>query len=500
MNNSLEKLMDICNQYDISQIKLYFDKADSFKLTKKFINRFNKLNKKAIKEFPYDITYKAVFYGDNSNYDTPILYRLEFSGYGVAPTFMCELTYDEFLKLLNNFEYNGNEWVRNDEFLAESNNKINEAIMDNYNDVLKYIISNLNDMREEMDSTLSYMYKYRMPFQQADRGNKLESAILSAISDYEVDNDYEEDEILDRILSERDLEDIFFDVVDNLDKQPINENLDEEKVESIEPELLSAILRRHGWSYFSTSEWVNNVTGQEYIRYVCSKDRKDASDRFEVFYDIRRHASYPQGIKLQTAQYNAAPEVTHMAIEVEVFTPDAEQLDLFDSKRIKLDKNDKAILESLLKKYKAHDINGTIDKLNEETGTYYYDDKGNRHLKWIDDDTNEEIDSIVDDDITSENDNKVNYNNTSFDDSDDVYDDSEMDIHKELANELLHLQSELLYYKNMHKAVMSDMENDPDVINDLDGNVAQKYGFRLGEIEDQIDDINRQIAYIKEFK
>ena len=94
----------------------------------------------------------------------------------------------------------------------------------NYNAILKYIIENLSDYREEIESTLSYIYKYRMSFQQADRGGKLEDTIMSAISDYEVDNDYEHDEILDQLLSEYDLEDIFFDAIDKMDKS-VNESM-----------------------------------------------------------------------------------------------------------------------------------------------------------------------------------------------------------------------------------------------------------------------------------
>ena len=93
----------------------------------------------------------------------------------------------------------------------------------NYNTVLKYIIENLSDYREEIESTLSYIYKYRMSFQQADRGGKLEDTIMAAISDYEVDNDYERDEILDQLLSEYDLEDLFFDAIDKMDRN-VNEN------------------------------------------------------------------------------------------------------------------------------------------------------------------------------------------------------------------------------------------------------------------------------------
>lgn len=93
----------------------------------------------------------------------------------------------------------------------------------NYNDVLKYIIENLSDYREEIESTLNYIYKYRLSFSQADRGGKLKDTIMSAISDYEVDNDYKRDEILDQLLSEYDLEDIFFDAIDKMDKN-VNES------------------------------------------------------------------------------------------------------------------------------------------------------------------------------------------------------------------------------------------------------------------------------------
>lgn len=153
--------------------------------------------------------------------------------------------------------------------------------MDNYNEVLKYIISNLNDMREEIDSTLSYMYKYRIPFQQADRGNSLESAILSAINDYEIDNDYEEDEILDEILSEKDLEDIFFDVVDNLDKQPI---LRKDK------ELLESLTRKYGKRYILRT--LNESGDTERGQYMIGRlHRRSAQRSAEDDYYRRRNIS-----------------------------------------------------------------------------------------------------------------------------------------------------------------------------------------------------------------
>lgn len=93
----------------------------------------------------------------------------------------------------------------------------------NYNDVLKYIIENLSNYREEIESALNYIYRYRLSFSQADRGGKLEDTIMAAISDYEIDNDYEKDEILDQLLEEYDLEDIFFDAIDKMDSN-VNEN------------------------------------------------------------------------------------------------------------------------------------------------------------------------------------------------------------------------------------------------------------------------------------
>ena len=110
----------------------------------------------------------------------------------------------------------------------------------NYNDVLKYIIDNLSDYREEIDSTLNYMYKYRLPFSQADRGSKLEDTIMSAISDYEVDNDYEHDEILDQLLNEYDLEDIFFNAIDRMDNRN-NESIDE-------------AYETHDWKHFDNDD------------------------------------------------------------------------------------------------------------------------------------------------------------------------------------------------------------------------------------------------------
>lgn len=296
----------------------------------------------------------------------------------------------------------------------------------NYNAVLKYIIENLSDYREEIESTLSYIYKYHMSFQQADRGGKLEDTIMSAISDYEVDNDYEQDEILDQLLSEYDLEDIFFYAIDKMDKN-VNES--------------------------------------------------------------------------------------------------------------KISKSDKRILESLVYKYGKSGVNTAISRLYEEVTDSYTDDNGKRHIIWHDEDTDETIDIIPDDNddlqLTPSDDMNFHvdvgdYNyNKSFETLEDaleyikngkfakdkflyIYDNDynyydpetgEIENAKNnfstISDELIDLQNELRDYKQRRKLLMSDMENDPDVINDLDGEAAQEYGAQLGEIDERIEELEDQIRNLK---
>lgn len=298
----------------------------------------------------------------------------------------------------------------------------------NYNAVLKYIIENLSDYREEIESTLSYIYKYRMSFQQADRGGKLEDTIMSAISDYEVDNDYEQDEILNQLLSEYDLEDIFFDAIDKMDKN-VNE--------------------------------------------------------------------------------------------------------------YKISKSDKRLLESLVSKYGKSGVNTAISRLYEEVTDSYIDDNGKRHIIWHDEDTDEMMDIIPDDNDDSQltpNDDMnfhvdvgdYNYNKSFetledaleyikngkfakdkflyiYDNDYNYYDPETGEIENsdddlgfdEISDRLIDLQNELKDYKQRRKLLMRDMENDPDVINDLNGEAAQDYGKQLGEIDEYIEELEDQIRNLE---
>ena len=67
-----------------------------------------------------------------------------------------------------------------------------------------------------------------------------------------------------------------------------------------------------------------------------------------------------------------------------------------------------------------------------------------------------------------------------------------------ISDRIIDLQNELKDYKQRRKLLMSDMENDSDVINDLDGEAAQEYGRQLGEIDEYIeeaDNMEKTIEY-----
>ena len=96
----------------------------------------------------------------------------------------------------------------------------------NYNDVLEYIVNAISDLEREINMALRDMNKYRCPLDQARCGDEIEDAITEAISDYEWDNDdqFEEGEVLNDILSEKDFEDVLFDALDYKNK---NEHVNE---------------------------------------------------------------------------------------------------------------------------------------------------------------------------------------------------------------------------------------------------------------------------------
>ena len=383
----------------------------------------------------------------------------------------------------------------------------------NYNDVLKYIIDNLSDYREEIESTLNYIYKYRLPFSQADRGGKLEDTIMSAISDYEVDNDYEHDEILDQLLDEYDLEDIFFDAIDKMDKN-VNESM-------------SAVQ----WQHFDNDD-------RRYEAYVLI-DESDGSIIYnyqvwpgDFWLDILNDAIEDARKEQRHNKYGSYGVYGCMNNEYDESTRVFITNGLNESQ---ISKSDKQILESLVSKYGKSGVNTAISRLCEEVTDSYTDDNGKRHIIWHDEDTDETINIIPDDNddlqLTPSDDMNFHvdvgdYNyNKSFETLEDaleyikngkfakdkflyIYDNdynyydpetgeienSEDDLgFDKISDRLIDLQNELREYKQRRKLLMSDMENDPDVINDLDGKATQEYGKQLGEIDEYIEELKDQI-------
>ena len=387
----------------------------------------------------------------------------------------------------------------------------------NFNVVLKYIIENLSDYREEIESTLSYMYKYRIPFQLADRGSKLQDTIMSAISDYEVDNDYEHDEILDQLLSEYDLEDIFFDAIDKMDKN-VNESMYTVQ-----------------WQHFDNDD-------RRYEAYVLI-DENDGSIIYnyqvwpgDFWLDILNDAIEDAREEQRHNKYGSYGVYGCINNEYDESTRVFITNGLNESK---ISKSDKQILESLVSKYGKSGVNTAISRLYEEDieTSNYIDDNGNLHMVWRDEDTGEMMDIILDsnDDLQLTPSDDMNFHvdvgdynyNKSFETLEDaleyikngkfakdkflyIYDNDynyydpetgEIENAKNnfsaISDELIDLQDELKEYKQRRKLLMSDMENDPDVINDLDGEAAQEYGAQLGEIDEHIEELEDQIRNLK---
>ena len=116
----------------------------------------------------------------------------------------------------------------------------------NYNDVLVYVVDAISDLEREVDMALTDMDKYRCPLNQTHYGDEIEDAITEAISDYEFDNDdqFEDGEVLDDILSEKDIEDILFDALDYKDKNKYtNESIKLNKNDKL---LLESLITKYG--------------------------------------------------------------------------------------------------------------------------------------------------------------------------------------------------------------------------------------------------------------
>ena len=113
----LEYLINICEEYDLNNIKLFFESVDTVLLERLLGTKIPKIDE--------DTKYVAEFilpnYGWGDKYAC-VLSALEFGGYGVSKNYICDIPYDMFHCLLNNFQFKGGKWVRNDNF-----NYVNES-------------------------------------------------------------------------------------------------------------------------------------------------------------------------------------------------------------------------------------------------------------------------------------------------------------------------------------------------------------------------------------
>lgn len=110
-SEDLQYLINVCEEYNIDKIKLYFESVDVVLLEKLFGKKLPKIDE--------DTQYLAEFILPNCGWGDKyacVLSALEFSGYGVNKNYICDIHYDMFCRLLKNFSFKGGEWVRNNEF------------------------------------------------------------------------------------------------------------------------------------------------------------------------------------------------------------------------------------------------------------------------------------------------------------------------------------------------------------------------------------------------
>jgi hypothetical protein len=113
----LEKLYQIREEIG-DNLSLRFNDIDVDFIENKFGNRFQDYLKKCELN-DNDKHYVARFFPKNTGWgdkNACVLGILEFTGYSVTTNYLCELSFEEFYKLLQNFEYIGGHWVRKNTF------------------------------------------------------------------------------------------------------------------------------------------------------------------------------------------------------------------------------------------------------------------------------------------------------------------------------------------------------------------------------------------------
>lgn len=147
----LDKFLSICEENNENKITLYFDDVDAYMIEKRFGDRFKKYLKIHKDD---DIRYKAQFVMPNGGYgEEPkcVLTALEYGGYGVSSNYLCDLSFEEFDRLLKNFTHSAGDWHRNDTFMYESNNPISKPL---FRTPVKFVKTYKDEVFEILDELL----------------------------------------------------------------------------------------------------------------------------------------------------------------------------------------------------------------------------------------------------------------------------------------------------------------------------------------------------------
>lgn len=115
-NDYINYFTELCKETHNPTINLYFNDTLQYFIEKTFGNRFKEFLKK---HKDHDNTYVAKFYTRNSGWgdiEKCTLSVLRYGGYGIYEQYLCDLTPEEFYRLLNNFEYSQGKWSRKGNF------------------------------------------------------------------------------------------------------------------------------------------------------------------------------------------------------------------------------------------------------------------------------------------------------------------------------------------------------------------------------------------------
>lgn len=288
----LDKFISICEENDENKITLYFDDVDTYMIERRFGDRFKKYLKMHKDD---DINYKAQFVMPNGGYgEEPkcVLTALEYGGYGVSSNYLCDLSFEEFDRLLKNFTHSAGDWHRNDTFMYESYNQNNEGISFNNRD--RYdayvlvdgtgaIIHNYEVWKEDWQSVLNVIIgdanyyakknKYGTYYVYGCVNNEYDEDTLVYTTD-DIDNIYESNKALNRPLFRRPthfiktFKDEVYDILDEMINDGVVDYSDLEDIymsKDIEDEVVVKIAKMTNYSHSDVTKMsIINFIGEYY--------------------------------------------------------------------------------------------------------------------------------------------------------------------------------------------------------------------------------------------